>query len=294
MKEQIIDSKIENIKIDKKSGGRQLAIKALNILMFITQTSYGNSIEDFIEDFNYFGNKIIKARPNIASIQNLVGTILFEVNRKRYESLNSLKGSIVSKIDEINSDYELNLQSIFDYTLDMIKDSKNIITCSYSSTISKILIKSKQNGIDFVIMIAESKSIDSSISYGKQMVQELKPFEIALEIFPDNAIRDYIKRTNCAIVGADSILADGSVINGTPTFKVALASKENDIPFYTVCDSTKFNISSLKGQKIKLEDGFDLVPSNHITGIITEKGIFKPDEIIEQFKDIEKYLDFIV
>ena len=294
MEKQIIDSKIGNIKIDKKSGGRQLAIKALNLLKSIIQTYYGNSIEDFIEDLNYFGKKIIKARPNIASIQNLVGMILFEVNSQRYESLNSLKGSVISRINEINSNYELNLQSIFGYTLDMIKDSKNMITCSYSSTISKILIKSKQNGIDFVIMIAESKSIDSSISYGKQMVQELKPFEIALEIFPDNAIRDYIKRTDLVIVGADSILADGSVINGAPTLKVALASKENGIPFYTVCDSTKFNISSFKGQKIKLEDGFDLVPSNHITGVITEKGAFKPDEIIKQFSDMEKYLDFIV
>ena len=46
---------------------------------------------------------------------------------------------------------------------------------------------------------------------------------------------------------------------------------------------------SYLGKNIEAEKGFDLVPSNLITGIITEKGILDFQEIVEVMKDNSKF-----
>jgi methylthioribose-1-phosphate isomerase len=46
------------------------------------------------------------------------------------------------------------------------------------------------------------------------------------------------------------------------------------------------------GKKIKLQKGFDIVPANLITGIITEKGILGTTKIIELVKRYSKFFNF--
>jgi translation initiation factor 2B subunit (eIF-2B alpha/beta/delta family) len=92
-------------------------------------------------------------------------------------------------------------------------------------------------------------------------------------------------------VGADNFLCDGSLINGAPTYKLAEKAKECGIPFYSVCETTKANTMSYLGEKTHLKEGFELIPSNLITGIITEKGILHPHEIVEIMKKKSKFLE---
>ena len=130
--------------------------------------------------------------------------------------------------------------------------------------------------------------------HGRFTAKELEHHRIPTEVFPDDAVSFYASRANKALVGADSLLADGSLINGTPTHKVALAAKDSGIPFYTVCETTKFNILSNFGRKPELEKGFDLTPSKLVTGIITEKGMIKPHNVIKHLRNRERYTKFLL
>ncbi len=80
-------------------------------------------------------------------------------------------------------------------------------------------------------------------------------------------------------------------------------AKENSIPFYVAAPISTFDFSMEGGDKIPIEErgeeevlnffqqniapentkarnpAFDVTPARYITGIITEKGIFKPGEI---------------
>ena len=134
-------------------------------------------------------------------------------------------------------------------------------------------------------MAAESKS--SGNAYGELAAEELKRHGISVEVIPDQAIGDSITRASKALVGADSILGDGSLINGTPTYEVAAAAKKAGIPFYSICETAKFNIHSLAEQP-ELEEGFDSVPPGLITGIITEDEMIKQEEIPGYFEKIRK------
>ena len=176
----------------------------------------------------------------------------------------------------------------------IIANSDYLTTCSYSSTVGETLKVAKQQRKNFKVFVAESRTDDNKFQYGQILAKFLKSLKIATEVFPDDEIYRYVPKTKCVLVGADSLLCDGSIINGTPTYKVALKAKECGIPFYSVCETTKANTLSYLGKNTELKEGFELVPSNLITGIITEKGILEVHEIIAIIKEKSKFFEALI
>ena len=134
---------------------------------------------------------------------------------------------------------------------------------------------------------------------------ELSQAGIPHAIIVDNASGFYMQKGKIDIVfvGADRIAKNGDVANKIGTYDKGVLSKENDINFYVVAPSNTIDIDCLSGNDIIIEErsqdevvkiddkyvvnkeskafnpAFDITPAKYITGIITEKGIFKPDLI---------------
>jgi translation initiation factor 2B subunit (eIF-2B alpha/beta/delta family) len=60
---------------------------------------------------------------------------------------------------------------------------------------------------------------------------------------------------------------------------MAQAAANSKVPLYSVCETSKFAVLPQNSTSHKLEPGFDLIPPNLITGIITEVGMIKPNEV---------------
>ena len=115
------------------------------------------------------------------------------------------------------------------------------------------------------------------------------------------------------IVGADRIALNGDTANKIGTYTVAIAAKYHNVPFYIAAPLSTIDTSIESGEQIPIEErsheevthingdwicakdvniinpGFDVTPNELISGIITEKGIIRPDykeNIIKIFKDI--------
>jgi len=102
------------------------------------------------------------------------------------------------------------------------------------------------------------------------------------------------------VVGADRIAANGDVANKIGTYNIACLAREHGVPFYVAAPSTTFDASIPSGKQIEIEmrpvseitrpygkrliskgvkllnPAFDVTPAKLISGIITEKGVFKP------------------
>lgn len=103
------------------------------------------------------------------------------------------------------------------------------------------------------------------------------------------------------VVGADRIASNGDTANKIGTYTVAIAAKYHNIPFYVAAPLSTIDISINSGNDIVIEErsaeevtiingkricpegvniinpGFDVTPNELISGIITEKGIIRPD-----------------
>jgi len=143
---------------------------------------------------------------------------------------------------------------------------------------------------------------------------ELKEEEIEYAVIADNASGYFMNKgeVDIVIVGSDRIAANGDVANKIGTYEKAVIANENGIPFYVAAPRSTIDWNCLSGQHIPIEErdenevlgiigrdennqvrrvfitpkgikarnpAFDVTPSRYITGIITEKGIVKPDEL---------------
>jgi len=112
---------------------------------------------------------------------------------------------------------------------------------------------------------------------------------------------------NAVIVGTDRVTSD-AVFNKIGTYLVALAAHDNNIPFYVAAPTSTLSltetiddvtieqrdsseVSNVLGKVQTVPDGveclnyaFDITPFRLVTGIITEDGVFTPEELLEKYK----------
>ena len=108
---------------------------------------------------------------------------------------------------------------------------------------------------------------------------------------------------HAVVVGADRIAANGDTANKIGTYSVAIAAKAHHIPFFVAAPLSTVDFSLPDGSKIPIEErhpgeiyqvgdtiltpgavdfynpAFDVTPAELITAIITENGVFAPDEL---------------
>ena len=276
-----IAERIDEIRGDRAHGASWLSREAIGVMQFAIERSEAKTMAEFREELELVAAELIKARPSMASITNCISRLVRQVFEKsdHEKDLDSLKGFALSNAAEIVKHSEEAILKAAEQAATLIRDMDRLMTCSYSSTMCLAFRIVKQGGKRIHIIVAESKS--GGRAYGESTAQELKSEGISVALIPDDAIRHYMSGVNKVLVGADSILSDGSLINGTPTCEAASAARESNIPFYTVCETTKFNA---QGEPPELEEGFDRIPPNLITGIATEEGIIRPGEVIEYIK----------
>ncbi|MGY3605932.1 MULTISPECIES: S-methyl-5-thioribose-1-phosphate isomerase [unclassified Bradyrhizobium] len=131
-------------------------------------------------------------------------------------------------------------------------------------------------------------------------------------IIPDNTGGHLMQHgmVDLAIVGTDRVAANGDVCNKIGTYLKALAARDNSVPFYVALPSPTIDFSINDGRQIPIEQraasevthlsgrtadgriemvrvvpegspianyGFDVTPARLVTGLITERGVVRPD-----------------
>lgn len=271
-----VAEKIDELKKDRLHGAAWLSRQALSTLMLAIDTSQAHKVSELIDEISVVATELTKARPSMSSTSNYVNQLVHQIvlEAQTAKDLNSLKDSAQMKANRLIALSEEAASKAAEYACGIISDTDVLITCSYSATVCRAFEIAKQNGTRFQVLVAESRF--RGTAYGQITVKQLERQRIPVQLVPDKSIHLRVYKADKALVGADSILADGSLINGTPTFRLAQAAKEQNVPFYTLGETAKFDIEGRIAKASKLEPGFDKTPPELITGIITEKGTMEP------------------
>ncbi len=162
--------------------------------------------------------------------------------------------------------------------------------------------KAHRNGKKIFVWVDETRPrLQGARLTAWEMVQE----GIEHAVIADNAAGYFMRKgeVDMVIVGADRITKNGDVANKIGTYEKAVVAHENGIPFYVAAPISTFDFSLENGDEIPIEErreeevlfcrecriapqesrarnpAFDVTPAEYITGIITEKGVFKPEEV---------------
>jgi len=281
---KVID-KINKLKNDRVHGAGWLARQAVSILNLAINESQAQTVAEFVEEIQTVAAELVKARPSITPIANYINQFLQQITLRAQSEKNlaSLKSFAKAKGNELIRSSVRAVSKAVEYGCGIITDLDTVITCSYSSTVCKVLELSRQRETRFRVIIAESRFGDKA--YGEITAEQLMRHQIPVEIIRDENIQLRISKADKVLVGADSITADGYLINGIPTFTLAQAAKKKKIPFYTICETAKFDTQGYTTKAPELEPGFDKTPLNLVTGIVTEKGTMQPSLVIAYIEE---------
>ncbi len=248
---------------------------------------------------------------------------LFAATEKLYSAALQSKDEAIKAAFEVAEKDKADSQKIGEFGNQLINDGFRIEThCNagwlafvdHGTALSPIYM-AKKSGKNVFVYVDETRPR----SQGARLTAwELKNENIPHAIIPDNAGAYLMSqgKVDIMIVGADRIAANGDVANKIGTLEKAIAAKYYNIPFYVAAPLSTFDFNCINGKQIPIEErsqeevlyqegpnnhgeltkilvsspgseainpAFDVTPAELITGIITEKGIIKPN-----FEDIAK------
>ena len=188
------------------------------------------------------------------------------------------------------------------------------LACVDHGTATSPIYEANRKGIPIHIWVEETRPRNQ----GKLTAWELQQNGIKNTVICDNTGGHIMQHgmVDLVIVGTDRTTAKGDVANKIGTYQKALAAADNNVPFYVALPSSTIDWTINDGlkeipieersdeevlfiegklnnkvEKIQLfSDGiiaanyaFDVTPARLITGLITEKGICKPNELHKLF-----------
>ncbi|MBU4487197.1 MAG: S-methyl-5-thioribose-1-phosphate isomerase [Candidatus Delongbacteria bacterium] len=169
-------------------------------------------------------------------------------------------------------------------------------------TASAPVFKARDEGIAVHVWIGETRPRNQG---GKLTAWEYFHENIPHTVVSDNSGGHLMQNgmVDIVIVGADRIAKNGDTANKIGTYLKALAAKDNNVPFYIAAPLSTIDFSIKSGKEIAIEErdenelkyiddtplihelspvinhAFDITPTHLITGFITERGIYKPNEL---------------
>ncbi|HIE28899.1 TPA: NUDIX domain-containing protein [Candidatus Poribacteria bacterium] len=295
---------IDKIEQDRAHGASELASMALDVLKTAMEFPAIGETDELFEYLSNIGWHLHHIRPSMSPLINAIAYVLYQSQRRlnQAENISDFKRHILKIIDEYKAYLKDALAIIYRDTKALLSDDMTIFTHSYSSTVVNAILASGRRNLN--IIVTESRPLNEGVKTATKVAQE---YDVTL--ITDAQAGYFIANADIVLMGADSILSDGSLINKVGTHLIALAAQKHKVPVYALCQTNKFHLRSYDGETIKLEekDGrevisenipnvsvrniyFEITPAELISGIVTEKGILGPKDFASQLKNWRKAL----
>ncbi len=279
---------------------------------------------DFVKDLESAYKTLLATRPTAVNIEWAVDRMKFFLENHKSEPVETLKKMLIEEAGKVlEEDIEIN-KAIGRYGVAFIKDGARILThCNAGGlatggygTATAPMRTAHAEGKKIHVYADETRPL---LQGARLTSWELKEDGIPVTLITDNCAGALMNRgeIDLVIVGTDRTARNGDVANKIGTYMVAVLAKENGIPFYVAAPTSSIDFSMPSGDMIPIEErapeevtmvygkvsiapegisvrnlAFDVTPAKYVTAIITEKGVFRPEDLKnldEEGADLEKF-----
>ncbi len=269
-----------------------------------------SNYDDFMKSLEPVFNTLLETRPTAVNIKWAVDRTKKLLDERKDESIDSLKAFLTDEANRVlENDVEIN-KTIGKFGSQFIKDGDTVIThCNAGSlatggygTATGPIRAAVEQGKKIEVIADETRPV---LQGARLTSWELMQDNIPVTLIPDNTSGAILQKgeIDLAIVGTDRTVANGDVANKIGTYMLAVLCKEHNVPFYVAAPLSSIDFSIPTGDLIPIEErcpeevthvfesqiapdgvkvrniAFDVTPAKYITGIITEKGVFRPEDL---------------
>ncbi len=283
-------------------GAGRIARAAARALKIAAKTTRAKTSAEFTRELEHVSKLLLATRPTAVSLPNAVRYVTLGTKRARGADLQTLRRAVISRADEFIRDSKGAVERIGEIGARRISDGDVVLTHCNSDCALAIIKAAFKRGKRIQAFVTESRPMRQ----GLISVRELRKVGIPTTLIVDSAVRYFIRNIDKVIVGADSIAANGAVINKIGTAQIALIAHEARVLFSVAAESYKFHPGTLVGRLVEIEErppkeiispkrfpgvkirnpAFDVTPPEYIDLIITERGIIPPSAAYTVIQDL--------
>lgn len=217
---------------DNKSGSAEL-LEKLNTYLSSNFHKYNSA-----ELISYLKNSFIE----FSNIQNYLNQL--------EKIINDDSKNIDSFFNDFINDKSKMIEKIYKNSYDELKDFRKFITISNSNTLLNYFKIFAKNVKDISVVICESRPVFEGRTFAENLIE----LGINVKLITEAMVANETKNIDAAVIGADSILQNGNVINKVGSKLLAITCNYYDKPVYVLADKSKFSNSNTFNQKEKPSD----------------------------------------
>ncbi len=281
-------------------GANDIAKAAAGVFKHIAENSESTNRKAFIEELAHAAEKLKGARSTEPALRNVVDTIYSSVERYELRSIDNVRKYARKQAEKMLATLRESVETISGIGAEEIRDGDVILTHCHSENVVEILKKAKEKRRKFSVIVTETRPL----CQGLMTARELSEAHIDTTYIIDASVASYMKQATKVLIGADAILADGSIVNKIGTYTIALVAEQFQTPVFVATETLKYDqitvmgaaepiehrkpdeIADPKGLRgVKISNpAFDVTPADLVSALITEKGVMKPELIREVVK----------
>ena len=267
-----------------------------------------------ISDRDEFVSWLLEKADYMASARPTAVNLMWAVEKQK-EIIKNSNSDISTLIEELKvngkklelEDIEIN-KKIGDYGAEVVPKGATILTHCNAGALATVGYGTALGVVRSAFANDPTVQVFADETRPRQQGARITTLELTMDGIPVTLITDgmcsyFMKKgmIDMVCVGADRIAANGDAANKIGTYTVAIAAKYHNIPFYVAAPLSTIDTSIKSGDEIVIEErshdevthingksicaegvnvinpGFDVTPHELIAGIITEKGILRPD-----------------
>lgn len=272
-------------------GAGRIAVAAARALRDYVENMQVSSFGEFEAGVREASAILVETRPTAVSLPNAV----MLAGRYDASTVEEARKQVIASSDRFIERAEKALETIAEIGAKRLKDGDVVMTHCNSHAALAIIKAAHMQGKRLRVYATESRPRRQ----GLITIRELNDAGIPTTLIVDSAVRYFMKEVDMVIVGADSITANGALVNKIGTSQLALAAKEARVNFISAAETYKFHPGTVMGSMVEIEDrsteevidpaviaklpnvsvrnpAFDITPAEYIDLIVTDAGAFPP------------------
>jgi ribose 1,5-bisphosphate isomerase len=283
-------------------GAATIADAAAGALRTEAVQSDADDPEAFRADMRAAARHLRETRPTAVSLPNALRYVLADMEG---ESVRELRRSVVASADEFCARLERAQADLGRVGANRLRDGDVIMTHCHSTDAMACVEAARDQGKELEAIVKETRPRNQ----GHITAEWLRGMGVPVTLIVDNAAHRYLDDADHVLVGADSIAADGSVINKIGTAGLAVSARDRGVPIMVAAQTLKLHPDTLTGQTVEIEyrdetevidpetrsgigdvdvhnPAFDVTPPRHVDAIVTERGQFPPESIVVLLREL--------
>jgi methylthioribose-1-phosphate isomerase len=275
---------------------------------------YAQELADKGLNFSDFKSELLKKSDYLVTSRPTAVNLYWAVEKQK-EIIKNDNSDIKTLIEKLKDngkkleleDIEIN-KKIGDYGAEVVPKGATILTHCNAGALATVGYGTALGVVRSAFAKDSSIQVFADETRPRQQGARITTLELVMDGIPVTLITDgmcsyFMKKgmIDMVVVGADRIAANGDAANKIGTYTVAISAKYHHVPFYVAAPLSTIDTSIASGDEIVIEErshkevteingksicaqgvnvinpGFDVTPHELISGIITEKGIIRPD-----------------